>query len=421
MNMIKRTYIYLLFLLIVAGCVPSRDISNKNMVSMYRTDDQLFHPEIAAFILSDSSARLFVKIKLDELLFVRQPDNAFRASMRVHCELISSYDDTRLLDSASADFDFSMADRAEAKILYMDFPLHTRIEQILHVQLIDMRKGFHEDYFIPIDHRSQDSRNRFLFEDRTGPLFRNYASSADSISISYSGAPVEKVWCKYYKREFPLPPPPFGFNVHEEFNYKPDSIFSVIVNTGDYLQFQAEGFYHFQKDTTSKDGATLFRFTKNYPNIISANQMVDPVRYLTSRKEFEELKKKESPKAAIDEFWLVRGNRNEEKTRTLIKKYYGRVQEANKLFSSYVEGWRTDRGMIYVIFGSPTTVYKNANSETWIYGTANSPLAVNFFFMKVENPFTTNDYLLSRAPVYESSWYRAVEIWRQGRPYNSFY
>ena len=111
---------------------------------------------------------------------------------------------------------------------------------------------------------------------------------------------------------------------------------------------------------------------------------------------------------------------NQEKTRSLIKKYYGRVIEANKYFSSYTEGWRTDRGMIYILFGSPGTVYKSAESESWIYGTPNSTLALNFFFIKVNNPFTDNDYTLSRSPTYESSWYRAVEIWRQGRVYNSF-
>ena len=76
--------------------------------------------------------------------------------------------------------------------------------------------------------------------------------------------------------------------------------------------------------------------------------------------------------------------------------------------------------MIYVIFGSPTTLYLGAESETWIYGTPNSALALNFFFTKVNNPFTPNDMTLSRAPIYESNWYRAVETWRQGRAFNSF-
>ena len=122
----------------------------------------------------------------------------------------------------------------------------------------------------------------------------------------------------------------------------------------------------------------------------------------------------------IENFWLTHGG-NEERSRLLIKKYYGRVRDANKYFASYTEGWRTDRGMIYTIFGMPNSIYKSPESESWTYGTVNSSLALNFFFIKVNNPFTENDYSLSRSPSYESNWFRAVEIWRQGRAYNSFY
>lgn len=417
--MVKRFYFF--FFIFLAACFPSRDISNKNMVSMYRKEEMLFHPELRAFILNDSTVTLLAKIKIDELLFVRQANNSFQSTVHLVGEIIRSYDDVRLIDSASADYKFDITEKSYTRLMRLNIPLREKAEQLIHVQVVDANKGFHEDFFVPLDYTSKSSRNAFLVNDSTGPLFRDYIDADERFSIAYTDTTIKSVFCKYYKREFPLPPPPFGFNVHDDFNYHADSIFSVPVNQHVFLQLPKEGFYHLQIDTSKREGLTLFRFSADYPSIVSAQQMVDPVRYLTNRKEFEELKAKPSAKAAVDEFWLIRGNRNEEKTRTLIKKFYGRVQEANRMFSSYVEGWRTDRGMIYVIFGSPTTVFKSANSETWIYGTTNSPLAINFFFMKVENPFTMNDYLLSRAPIYEASWYRAVEIWRQGRPYNSFY
>ncbi|MCS7177642.1 MAG: GWxTD domain-containing protein, partial [Candidatus Kapabacteria bacterium] len=36
-----------------------------------------------------------------------------------------------------------------------------------------------------------------------------------------------------------------------------------------------------------------------------------------------------------------------------FEEYYDRIAQANRLFRSYTEGWLTDRGMIYVIFGAP--------------------------------------------------------------------
>ena len=36
--------------------------------------------------------------------------------------------------------------------------------------------------------------------------------------------------------------------------------------------------------------------------------------------------------------------------------------------------------MIYVVLGVPNTIYRSAQSETWIYGTVNNPVSINFFF-----------------------------------------
>ncbi|MDZ7822184.1 MAG: GWxTD domain-containing protein [Candidatus Marinimicrobia bacterium] len=40
----------------------------------------------------------------------------------------------------------------------------------------------------------------------------------------------------------------------------------------------------------------------------------------------------------------------------LMNEYYYRVQTANQRFSGQREGWRSDRGMIYIIYGEPDAV-----------------------------------------------------------------
>jgi GWxTD domain-containing protein len=145
--------------------------------------------------------------------------------------------------------------------------------------------------------------------------------------------------------------------------------------------------------------------------------MIEAVRYLTTKKEFDGLVSSPDKKTAIEKLWVEFGG-NPDRTRLLIKKYYTRVQEANKYFSSYTEGWRTDRGMTYIIFGKPTNVYKSSVSESWTYGQPSNALSLNFLFTKVLNPFTDNDFSLTRSPIYEGFWYRAVDVWRQGRAYN---
>ncbi len=414
----KKIFCFLLLLLV--SCIPLRDMSSLNMASVYRVSEQNYHPEFIAYNESDSTVRLFIKILPDEFLFARQPDDKFRSVIQIHSEIIGSYEIAKIIDSTSVDFSFNLSDKLETKVLSMSIPLNITGTFLIHCYVTDKNKGTYEDYFIPLDRISKPSRQDFLVTDlNNNPLFRNYLSPFDTINILYNDNSITNFWCKYYLRNFPLAAPPFSFDLHNEFDYQADSIFNLERSQLSGLFLNKEGFYHLQTGTIGNTGLTLFRYYNGFPDITSPRQMIDALRYLTNKKEFEEMKTSQFPKSMVDNFWLSHGG-NEEKTRNLIKKYYGRVREANKYFSSYTEGWRTDRGMIYILFGSPGTVNKSAETESWTFGTPNSTLALNFLFIKVINPFSDNDFSLSRSPTYESSWYRAVEIWRQGRAYNSF-
>jgi GWxTD domain-containing protein len=141
--------------------------------------------------------------------------------------------------------------------------------------------------------------------------------------------------------------------------------------------------------------------------------MMGPLRYITTKQEYSEMVMKENKKLAIDDFWLkITGTT--ERGKKVIKKFYTRVQLANKNFSSYKEGWKSDRGMVYIIYGPPDVVYKNNFSESWIYGEEGNLISLNFTFVKIRNPFTDNDFSLDRSPIYKNSWYLAVDAWRQG-------
>ena len=124
----------------------------------------------------------------------------------------------------------------------------------------------------------------------------------------------------------------------------------------------------------------------------------------------------ESKKLAVDNFWLnVTGN--PDRGRKIVRHFYGRVEEANRYFSSYVEGWKSDRGMIFIVYGPPDVVYKNSNAESWTYGEEGNITSVNFTFYKADNPFSDNDFRLSRSVIYKNSWFHAVDAWRQGIVY----
>lgn len=419
MRLQGKLLFFVMFLAV--SCLPVRDVSTLNMVSDYRATDKYFHPEFVAYNITDSTAKLFIKVLPGEFLFVRQFDEKFRSFINVYSETIISYESSKMIDSTSADYSFELTEKGDSQIISMNIPVKSPGKYLIHCIITDINKNRNDDFYIQLDRLTKPSKNDFLLLGQDDvPYFKSSFNQNEKIKVIYKDSTINRFHGKFYHRDFPLAAPPFSFDIHDDFNYIPDSSFIANSDELKSINLTQEGFYNIQTDSVGTAGLTLFRFGSGFPDVTSPKQMIESLRYLTTKKEYEEMRNNTSPKSAVENFWLTHGG-TEEKSRNLIRKYYGRVRDSNRYFSSYTEGWKTDRGLIYIIFGSPGTIYKSSDTESWIYGTPNSALALNFFFVKVNNPFTENDFTLSRSPSYESNWYRAVEIWRQGRVYNSFY
>jgi GWxTD domain-containing protein len=229
-----------------------------------------------------------------------------------------------------------------------------------------------------------------------------------------NGQQVYKLYVKYFSREFLPAEPPFTIVSSKSEVLRPDTIFTIDINNekSNLMTLTKPGIYHFQADTSKKEGFTLFHFYEDFPLITNAEQMLYPLKYITTKNEFNDLLMMKNIKSTIDAFWLEKAG-NAERAREMIKVYYNRVQDANRFFTSYTEGWKTDRGIIYVVFGPPYSVYRSPFNETWNYGEDRNIFSMTMDFNKTDNPYTDNDYTLSRSPEYKDVWYSAVESWRR--------
>ena len=151
-------------------------------------------------------------------------------------------------------------------------------------------------------------------------------------------------------------------------------------------QLNYEGIYHFQLDSSRREGLTVFNFGSTYPKVQEVNQLIEPLAYLASTPEYEALKKSTNQKLAVDNFWIEKAG-NVERARELIKVYYNRVFFANFFFTSYKPGWKTDRGMIFIIYGPPQSVKVTPTQEKWIYFKNNFTTSVTFTFDHTPLPF----------------------------------
>lgn len=414
---ISKMFALLGFVAVLAtGCYTER-ISNQNLSYLYDRDASFVHPEFNVIHKNDSVTQLHFRVNSNELLYLHNQTSAFYSAVfRIRYEVYTQLESKLLIDSSVVIFkDSSLVMEGKTISGIIELKPSQVKQSLLKVDLVDLRRNTRVMRYFEIDRSNINCRQFFTMNlvGRNHPLSRSYIKKDEEVIINHvSGEKRAKV--RYYNREFPLPKPPFSIETPKAFDYQADSIFETTL--GEPMLLEREGFYHFQLSDSTKDGFTVYRFKDSYPEVKEVDDLIAPLRFINSNSEYRNLKEADFPKAEVDRFWLKLSG-NPDRAKLLIQKFYSRVEDSNAFFSAHTEGWKSDRGLVYLIFGPPNIIYKNTNSEHWIYGEESNPSSLNLTFYKLENPFTDNDYRLDRSPIYKSHWYTAVDMWRQGRVY----
>lgn len=420
MNFFKILYSFSLLIIVFLNACTSQKINQASTDRLYKKENNELNSKYTVYHVNDSISELFYEIS-NEVLIYKKTDtsNYFYNDVKLFVKTYSEDNLELLLDTASVYFKDRQTD-AIVKSLSGNvfFKLKKSLNYYIEINVIDNHKKTIYQHNLYSNKESTNSRQNFLvYNPRQEVLFNSYYKPDDVVYLQ-SARNKEKLYeVDFFKANFKLALPPFSLEQMQHFSYKPDSTFSVYEKNGLVeLALPQKGFFHLKTNNETKEGVTFYVYESSYPKIKNTEQMILATRYIMAKKEFDNCMLANDKKAAIDKFWLEIGGSNE-RAKELIRKYYGRVQESNKLFSSFQEGWKTDRGMIYIVFGAPNKVTKRKNGEVWTYGELGNPSSIVFSFIKVINPFTDNDYYLERSEAFKAPWYEAIDMWRQGRIY----
>ncbi len=135
--------------------------------------------------------------------------------------------------------------------------------------------------------------------------------------------------------------------------------------------------------------------------------------YICTAQEMEQMKDTAQMKVVFEQFWVKAAGKDKAKEESLKKEFLRRVEYANQQFSSYKLGSLTDRGMIYIVYGEPERILKEGFQEVWSYKSSGID-HTNFVFLYDQNEIAPNNCYLERSPHYKSTYYIAVEGWRNG-------
>jgi GWxTD domain-containing protein len=419
----KKGIVYFIALLFipVACSTPKKTVTPSviNLSKMYNPMNSKFHPVYTVYNNSPGTSLLLVKIFPVELLYsgIIEP-NKLLAQVRLTYVLsdLTDIENPAIADSGQVLYNFSRENADKRFITQIELKTAPGKQYQLMVTARDMVRNEENLYYLYIDKNSTLSSQNFLVKESDGgtPYFQPFVVANSVFKIDYANpAPSDTIYVKYYGKELPLPKPSFSLAAEKELLEQPDSIWILPFKRGVNYQLNHPGVYHFQLDTNKAEGLTMLNFGEHFPKVEDVKEMIEPLAYLTTTPEFDAIKKAPNQKLAVDNFWIERTGNND-RARELIRVYYTRVLFANYYFTSYKPGWKTDRGMIFIIYGPPQAVKESGNQERWIYYKNNFSTTVTFTFDHISSPYATNNFVLQRADNYDSYWRQAVETWRKG-------
>ena len=272
---------------------------------------------------------------------------------------------------------------------------------LLIFTLNNLSEGIYRLYDVPLN--APGGYPSFYPIDEDGaPLLTKYYTGEE---ISFKGL-EGSVHVFQYKEEFGPADPPMGEMSALAPTLSIDSSYFVDGTHSDLRDFH---FYLFQKDTLDNTGITILKCPYYFPDQRMYDELIKPMRYISTTVENQSLNQAREPRKAFENFWLSNYG-TKFRAKSAIRFFFQRVEEANLLFTDYKQGWKTDRGILYVIYGKPDIVVKRDRVEEWRYDSGE-----RFEFIRIPILFTPSLYSLKRNSEYEKSWYSKVGDIRKGQ------
>ena len=146
----------------------------------------------------------------------------------------------------------------------------------------------------------------------------------------------------------------------------------------------------------------IVRWTGIPSTVADLSSAVQQLKYIAKQEEIDNIKNAPQSEQLekFEKFWEKRDPTPGTAKNELMDEYYNRVEYSNENFSAFKEGWRTDMGMIYIIFGPPNDIERHPFErgykpfEIWYYYHINRQFIfvdeTGFGEYRLRNPYWRN-------------------------------
>jgi GWxTD domain-containing protein len=431
----KRNYIgyislifTILFYAAFISCKSTKPVTDTKDVSyLYNPTRNPINPRYSVYNQSEGTSVLSIKFFATDLFFSEaNPQGVPMAMILVNVKLYNINQGKMLADTATLNLNIVKENGKLDYIYKLQLNVAKGIEYIAEIRILDKLRLLAIHAFVPFNTLSDYNKYNFIAQSHFNKVmvFNPVLRIDEYVNLVYKREPVDSLFISFYKPFKEIPDPPSMVLPEKTLDYEPERVIALAYSDTLPMMFPKEGIYLCSVKRGLKDGYTFYNMGASYPSMTTPEVMIEPLAYLATPDEMESMRAAPKPKMALDEFWIKCGG-NIEKSRELIRIYYTRVLYSNYYFTSYKQGWMTERGMIYIIYGPPDKIYKSTDGEIWGY---KKPVIKSswggrysvkeeylyFTFKQRNNIFSDNDFYLSRTETLVTYWDKAILSWRKG-------
>ncbi len=414
---------------LAAACTSSKKTATAEtqgqLASLYNPSKLSLHPDFSIFHQNTNYSLLYIRAYPSELRFNETNAEAeYRALLQVKYELFgldaTEGEEGAVIDSASVVYKLQKRDeRSPAFFASLSIPVRQGNRYLLKVETTDLNRGSMGLEYLYVDKTDPNSAQNFkVVSTFSGyPKFLSFFLTGEKFNVQYRDRGVDSIYVDYFRITNELPRPPITATSDYTMNYVADTSYVFPqVDTVEY-DLRLEGMYHVKVDKEQSEGLTLFNFGGTFPEVKSPKELMEPLFYLTTLAEYKDLRTEPNRKLAVDDYWLRIG-KSIEKSRELIRIYYNRVIYSNLYFSSNKEGWKTDQGMVFILFGPPNRIQMTGSGESWYYYAKRKSKTVEYKFQREQDAFSDQNMIWKRSTDSQMFLNEAIRSWRNGKVYS---
>jgi len=156
---------------------------------------------------------------------------------------------------------------------------------------------------------------------------------------------------------------------------KTDTSEHIAIGLGKYI-LNVTVFDSTKENNVSADKIFISRWGGVPAIIDNLDKAISQLIYIATPGELSYIEEASDQKEKIKrylEFWKKKDPTPNTEENEIFNEYYRRIAYANANFSQYIEGWRSDRGMVFILLGSPNNVDRHPFDleskpyEIWYY------------------------------------------------------